>query len=86
MYDNYINVQGILCETLTHMFVPAFYGTHGRYCVFTLWGRLDVLWYYSVVGGLQGNQLGNSEATETGNDSRKDNDMLSQRALMNYQT
>ncbi len=29
IYDNYINVQEIICEILTHMFVPAFSGTHG---------------------------------------------------------
>ena len=26
---NYINVQEIICEILTHTFVPAFTGTHG---------------------------------------------------------
>ena len=29
IYDNHINVQGILCEILTNTFIPAFSGTHG---------------------------------------------------------
>ncbi len=30
IYDKHINVQEIFCEILTHTFVPAFSGTHGR--------------------------------------------------------